>query len=141
MLRGHGGTRILPKSRGARRLFPPYVAATLWPPPSPFLRPSLPPASGGEEARSSPRLQHTLQPVPHVVDADRHVVDLAVVEAAFLAVEHLEGLLLGADCVEAFLRQRQRDLLVAAAMHEQERALHLLHDAVEPEALELLQRG
>ncbi len=42
-----------------------------------------------------------------------HVVDLAVVEAAFLAGEDLQKLLLRADCVEALLRDRQRDLLVA----------------------------
>src|SRR5260370_39512428 len=63
-----------------------------------------------------------------------------MMEAAFLAAEHLEGLLPGADRVEAFLRERERDLLVAAAMHQQEGAFHLLHNAVEAETLELLER-
>ena len=35
--------------------------------------------------RSRPRLQHVGEPVPHVIRADRDVVDLAMVEAAFLA--------------------------------------------------------
>ncbi len=54
-----------------------------------------------------PGLSTSCAPVPHVVDADGDVVDLAVMEAAFLALEHLEGLLLGADRVEAFLRERR----------------------------------
>ena len=33
------------------------------------------------------------------MDADRHVVDLAVVEAAFVALEHLEGLLLASGFI------------------------------------------
>src|SRR5262249_55233426 len=79
-------------------------------------------------------------PVPHVMHGDRDVVDLAVVEAAFLALEDLEGLLLRADCGEAFFRERQRNLLIARAMQEQERTRHLLHDAVESESFELLER-
>ena len=42
-------------------------------------------------------------------------------------------LLLRADRGETFLGDRQRDLLVARAVQQQERAFHLLHDAVEPE--------
>src|SRR6266851_2930912 len=102
------------------------------------------PAFAGDDASLvvlCPRLQHMFEPVPHVVDADGDVVDLAVMEAAFVAIEHLEGLLLRADRREAFFRERERDLLVAAAMHQQERALHLLHDAVEAKAFELLERG
>src|SRR5215467_10919357 len=72
--------------------------------------------------------------------ADGDVVDLTVVEAALVAIEYLERLLLGADRGETTLSERERDLLVAAAVQEQERARHLLHDAVEPEAFELLQR-
>ena len=52
----------------------------------------------------------------------------------------LSSLVLGADGGEAFLRQRQRNLLVAGAVQQQERTGHLLHDAVEAEALELLER-
>ena len=55
-------------------------------------------------------------------------------------VEHLQRLLLRADRGEALLRDRQRNLLVARAVQQQERTLHLLHDAVEPEAFELLHR-
>src|SRR5690242_16701845 len=43
---------------------------------------------------SAPRPQHVGDPVPHVMDPDRNVVDLAMVEAAFLLGEDLEGLLL-----------------------------------------------
>src|SRR5262245_28438900 len=71
---------------------------------------------------------------------DRDVVDLAVMEAAFLALEDLEGLLLRADRSETFFRERQWNLLIARAMQEQERTGHLLHDAVEPESFELLER-
>src|SRR5262249_57685842 len=47
---------------------------------------------------------------------------------------------LRADRGEALLRERERNLLVAAAVQQEERAGHLLHDAVEAEALELLER-
>src|SRR5215813_10664812 len=70
--------------------------------------------------------------------ADRDVVDLTMMEAALVAVEDLEGLVLGADSGEAFLRERERNLFVARAMQEQKRAPHLLHDPVEPELFELL---
>src|ERR1019366_1767870 len=62
---------------------------------------------------SRPRLQHIGRPVPHVVRADGDIVHLAMVEAAFLAVEYLQRLVLRADRREAFLGNRQRDLLVA----------------------------
>src|SRR5215470_4069165 len=76
-------------------------------------------------------------PVPHIVYADRDIVDLAMMKAAFLAVEHLEGLVFGADRGERLLGQRQGDLLIAGAVEQEERAGHLLHDAVEPEPFEL----
>src|SRR5205823_12383959 len=63
-----------------------------------------------------------------------------MVKAAFLAAEHLEGLVLRPDRRETLLRERERDLLVTAAMHQQERARHLLHDTVEAKAFELLER-
>src|SRR5262249_52067208 len=72
--------------------------------------------------------------------ADRDVVDLTMMEAALVAVEDLEGLVLGADSGEAFLRERERNLFVARAMQEQKGAPHLLHDPVEPESFELLER-
>src|SRR5262249_46262689 len=72
--------------------------------------------------------------------ADRDVVDLTMMEAALVAVEDLEGLVLGADSGEAFLRERERNLFVARAMQEQKRAPHLLHDPVEPESFDLLER-
>src|SRR5262249_39968914 len=53
---------------------------------------------------SPPRLQHLLQPVPHIGRADALVVDLAVVIAAFIAGEDFHRLLFRADGVEAFLR-------------------------------------
>src|SRR5262245_46680589 len=82
----------------------------------------------GPARASLPRLQHVGDPVPHEVHADGDVVDLAMVEAALLAGEHLEGLLLRADRLETLLGRGERDLLVAFAMHEEERALHFLHD-------------
>src|SRR5215831_19889338 len=72
---------------------------------------------------------------------DCDVVDLAVMEAAFLALEDLEGFLFRADRDKSFFRERERNLLIARAMQEQERTADLLHDAVEPESLELLERG
>ena len=72
---------------------------------------------------------------------DRDVVELAVVEAAFLALEDLERLLFRADRGEASFRERQRNLLIARAMQEQERTRHLLHDAVEFEIFQFLERG
>src|SRR6187549_2920970 len=83
---------------------------------------------------SRPRFQHIRRPVPHEVRADGHVVHLAMMETAFLSREHLEQLLLRADRLEALLRDAERNLLVARAVHQQERTPHLLHDAVESEA-------
>src|SRR5215471_3879064 len=60
--------------------------------------------------------------------------------AALLAREHLEGLARRADGVEALLSGGERDLSVTLAVHEQERTADLLHHALEPEPLELLQR-
>src|SRR6186997_1316809 len=85
-----------------------------------------------------PRLQHLLEPVPHIGRADALVIDLAVVVAAFLAREDLHRLLLRADGVEAFLRFTQWNLLVSVAVQHQERTADLLHDAVELERLEAL---
>src|SRR5690606_15265692 len=72
--------------------------------------------------------------------ADAHVVDLAVAVAALLAREHLERLVLRADRVVALLRERKGDLLVALAVHEQERARDPLHYSVQTEAFEALHR-
>src|SRR6202022_4153328 len=63
-----------------------------------------------------------------------------MMKAAFLADEDLERLVLGADCVKTFLRERKRNLLVAFAVQEQERTAHFLHDAVEAKPFELLER-
>src|SRR5437016_12842077 len=93
-----------------------------------------------QKAGSGSGLEHVFDPVPHVMHGDRDVVDLAVVETAFLALEDLEGFLFRADRGEASFRERQRNLLIARAMQEQERTPHLLHDAVEPESFELLER-
>src|SRR5262249_44912875 len=97
------------------------------------------PARPGE-AGSGPRLEHVFDPVPHVMHSNRDVVDLTVMEATFLALEDLEGLLLRADGGETFFRERQRNLFIARAMQEQERTGHLLHDTVKPEGFELLER-
>src|SRR5690242_11086279 len=85
------------------------------------------------------RLQRRFEPIPHISDTDTDVVDLAVVIATFLAAEDLQGLLLRADGVEAFLGQGQRYLLIALAVQDHERAFDFLYDAVELERLELLQ--
>src|SRR5213080_1157729 len=65
--------------------------------------------------RSTPA-QHVGDPVPHVVHGDGDVVDLAVVEATFLALEYFQRLLLRADGGETFFCDCQRDLLVAGAV-------------------------
>src|SRR5580704_10030403 len=72
-------------------------------------------------------------PIPHIMNANGGVVDLAMMEAAFLAGKDFERLLLGADRLVKFFRDLDRDLLVAGAMQQEERAGHLLHDAVELE--------
>src|SRR5262249_16181691 len=96
------------------------------------------PARPGE-AGSGSRLEHVFDPVPHVMHSNRDIDDLTVMEAAFLALEDLAGLLLRADGGETFFRERQRNLLIAGAMLEQERTGHLLHDAVKPERFERLE--
>src|SRR6516162_10354604 len=100
--------------------------------------PKFPPGHG--QAGSGSGLEHVFDPAPHARHGDRDVVDLAVVETAFLALEDLEGFFFRADRGEAFFRERQRNLLIARAMQEQEWTPHLLHDAVEPEGFELLER-
>src|SRR5258707_8974438 len=85
-------------------------------------------------------LEHVFEPVPHVMHADGDVIDLAMMEAALVALEDLERLVLRADRSEALLRKRKRNLFVAHAMQEQKRTLHLLHDSIEPESFELLER-
>src|SRR5215216_3562219 len=88
-------------------------------------------------SRTSENIAH---PIPYVVDADGQVVDLAVMKTAFLAREDFEGFLFRAHRLEAFLRERERDLLVPFAVNQEEGALKLLHDSVELESLQLLQR-
>src|SRR5262249_6143734 len=52
--------------------------------------------SVAEAAASASWFEHLFEPVPHVMHADRDVVDLTMMEAALLALEDLEGLVLGA---------------------------------------------
>src|SRR5262249_57409113 len=84
--------------------------------------------AGGRNELPRARLEHVGDPVPHRGDADRDVVDLAVVEAAFVTVEDAQHLLSGAHGVEQRVRESKRNLLVTLAVQEQERAAHLLHD-------------
>src|SRR5262249_13551261 len=63
--------------------------------------------AGGRNELPPARLEHVGDPVPHRGDADRDVVDLAVVEAAFVTVEDAECLLLGTDGVVELVRQRK----------------------------------
>src|SRR5256885_9494200 len=74
-----------------------------------------------EVAASRSRLEYVFDPVPHVVHADRDVVDLTVMKAALLALEHLERLVLRADAGEAFFRERGRNLFVARAVKSRKR--------------------
>src|SRR5262249_33426052 len=60
--------------------------------------------------------------------------------AAFLAREHLEGLARRAHGLEALPSGGQRGPAAALAVQEEERAADFLGHAVEPKALELLQR-
>src|SRR5262245_20693387 len=99
----------------------------------------MPATSAGMTAKLLARLQHLLEPIPHIGRTDALVVDLAVVVAAFLAGEDLHCLLLRADGVEALLRFTQWNLLVAVAVQHQERAADLLHHAVELERFEMLE--
>src|SRR5215470_16396238 len=88
-------------------------------------------ASGADEL--------VLEPAPHGGAAEREIVALAVLGAAFLAREHAQRLVLRPTSVVERLRILERNLLVVLAVHDQERAAHLLHDAVEPERLQLLE--
>src|ERR1700683_3038752 len=71
---------------------------------------------------------------------DGRIVHLTMVEAAFLAREHFQRLLFGADGIETSFCDLERNLLVALAVQQEERAGHLLHDAVEAERLEFFHR-
>ena len=64
-----------------------------------------------------------------------------MLRAALLRGEHAQRLVGGARRVVERLRIFQRNSLVVLAVHHQEWTAHLLHHAVEPERLELLQRG
>src|SRR5260370_6969617 len=85
-------------------------------------------------------LEHVFEPVPHVMHADRDVVDLTMMEAALVALEDLERLVLRADRGEAFFRKREWNLFVAGAVQEEKRTPHLLHDSTEPASFDLLTR-
>src|SRR5919198_4480399 len=79
-------------------------------------------------------------PIPYVMDAQGHIVDLTMMEAAFLTGEDFERLHCRAHRLETLPRHRQRNLLVSLAVHEEEGAFHPLHYPVEPEAFQLLER-
>src|SRR5262245_65450296 len=79
------------------------------------------------------------EPAPHGRAAQREIVALAVLRAAFLAGEHAQRLVFRSAGIVERLRIAQRNLLVVLAVHHQERAAHFLHDAVELERLEPLQ--
>src|SRR5262245_54422851 len=74
--------------------------------------------------------QLVLEPAPHGGAAEREVIALAMLGAAFLAREHAQRLVLRSAGVVERLRVGERDLLVVGAVHNQERAAHLLHHAV-----------
>src|SRR6266481_2088236 len=98
--------------------------------------------AGRQTARWTTQLsanELVLEPAPHGGAAEREVVALAVLRAAFLAGEDAQRLVLRAAGVVERLRIPEWDLLVILAVHDQERATHLLHHAVELERLELLQ--
>src|SRR5262249_45604475 len=65
-------------------------------------------------------------PIPHGVNGDRHVIDLAMVLTAFLSAEDPQGLIVRAHGIEAFAGQRQRDVLVVGTVQHEEGAAHLL---------------
>src|SRR5260370_40686068 len=83
-------------------------------------------------------LEHVFEPVPHVMHADRDVVDLTMMEAALVALEDLERLVLRADRGEAVLRKREWNLFVAGAVQPENRTPHLLHVSVAAARLRLL---
>src|SRR5262249_10281843 len=83
--------------------------------------------------------QLVLEPAPHGGAAEREVVALAVLRAAFLAGEDPQRLVLRSAGIVERLRVSERDRLAALAMHPKERAAHLLYAAVELERLKSLQ--
>jgi len=54
-----------------------------------------------------------------------------VLRSAFFSGVDTKRLVLRTACIELFLRISKRDLLIFGAMHQQERATHLLQHAVE----------
>src|SRR5438552_4127424 len=72
------------------------------------------PGMRGTMSRSG--LQDVGHPIPHGVDGNRHVVDLAMVMTTLLPAEDPHGLMPGAYGVEAFLGERKRDLLIIGAV-------------------------
>src|SRR5262249_60639354 len=81
-------------------------------------------------------LQSVLHPVPHLGAAQREVVALAVLGAAFFRREDAQRLVRRAAGRVQRLGVAQRNLLVVGAVHQEKRAAHLLHHAVETERLE-----
>src|SRR6202451_2044536 len=63
-----------------------------------------------------------------------------MLRAALFRRENAQRLVGGARGLVERLSVFERNLLVVLAVHDQERAAHLLHHAVEPERLELFQR-
>src|SRR5438132_410692 len=92
------------------------------------------------DRRPSRPQQLVLEPAPHRGGAERKIVALAVLRAAFLGGEHAQRLVGRPAGVVERLRILERDLLVVLAMHAKERAAHLLHHAIELERLEPPQR-
>src|SRR5580698_6799224 len=116
--------KVGPRSTSPRWMTRPPSASltsTSWTTASASGQPHAPAAFAGAGAANSSatsaaltaRLEHILEPIPHRRGADAGIVDLAVVVAALLPREHAELLATRADRIEATLRQRQRDLLVA----------------------------
>ena len=92
-------------------------------------------------SRAPLRLQPLGEPIADIGDADRQIIALAVLVAALFEGEHLESLVLGADRGKQCARVFHGDLRVALPVRQQIRALHLLGDAGETEAFELLERA
>src|SRR5215471_13178508 len=90
-------------------------------------------------SRSPLRLKPISKPVADIGDADRQIVALAVLVAAFFEGEHLERLVLGTDRIKQSARVLHRDLRIALAVREKIRTLDFLGDAGEAKALELFQ--
>ena len=63
-----------------------------------------------------------------------------MLRSAFFSGVDTKRLVLRTACIELFLRISKRDLLIFGAMHQQERATHFLHHAVELEWLERFER-